>query len=64
MSEMAALAFDINVAISGYITETKAMQNAGKKKGRIGSRSDALGALDRASAQVYEMEEERKKRSG
>lgn len=60
---MGTLAFDVNVAMSGYAAEAKAARDAGSG-GKINSRSDALRSLERASAQVYEMEEERRKRSG
>lgn len=47
----------------GYASEAKAMRDA-KSGGKINSRSDAINSLERASAQVYEMEEERRKRAG
>ena len=59
---MAALAFDVNVALAGLAAEAKAVRKAGEGHGPISSRADAMGTLERARAQVIEMEEEREKR--
>ena len=60
---MEALVFDVNVAMHGYASEAIALQESQSNTGQISSRADAMKALERARAQVFEMEQERKRRA-
>lgn len=58
------LSFDVNVAIMGYATEAEAIKKAEHPPGQVSNRSEAISVIERARADVIEMEEEREKRKG
>ena len=58
----ASLSFDYNVALKGVIAEKRAIDDAKRPRGQINTRSDAQAAMAQARAEVFEMEEQRKKR--
>lgn len=57
-----SLSFNLNVALKGMMAEIEANQKDRLPKGRISSRSDARALMDRAKADVIQMEDERRKR--
>ena len=61
-SDLERLSFDVSIALAGYATETEGMKK-GKEGNRITTRADAESVIERGRADVYEMEEERRKRS-
>jgi hypothetical protein len=60
---MARISFDIAVAMHGYATESKEVRKAEGGQGQISTRNDALRAIDKARADVFDMENERKRRA-
>ena len=62
-NEYERLSFDVNVALMGYADETQSMKKARKEGDRITTRADAESIIEQARADVYDMEEERKRRA-
>ena len=60
-SDLERLSFDVNVALLGYAAEAESERKS-HEGNRIATRADAESVIDRGRADVYEMEEERKKR--
>ena len=56
------LAFDYNCALAGLAEELRTAKPK-DPTGKITTRSEALAAIARAKAEVYDMEQERAKRS-
>lgn len=63
VSRRMSLAFDYNVALKGVIAEKRELDKAKKPQGQIGSRSEAQAAMAQARAELFEMEQQRKKRA-